>query len=211
MKKSILYLCLFIIWTLLVIGVDVKPLGVCGSSIGLSTINLWVHQWIGAHLFFYFITDWLGLVSIFICLFFGFLGLFQLIQRKKISKVDADVILLGIYYILVILCYIIFETIPINYRPILINGNMEVSYPSSTTLLVLSVMLTFNFQINKRLTNIKVKKAILLMANMYTYFMIIGRLISGVHWFSDIIGSILFSMALFSFYKALVHHFNKGD
>ena len=211
MKKSILYLCLFIIWTLFVIYVDVKPLGVCGSSIGLSTINLWVHQSIGVHMFLYHITDWLGLVAIFICLFFGFLGLFQLIQRKKLLKVDVDVILLGLYYILVILYYIIFETIPINYRPILINGNMEVSYPSSTTLLVLSVMLTFNFQINKRLTNIKIKKVILVMANMYTYLMIICRLISGVHWFSDIIGSILFSMALFSLYKAFVDHFSKGD
>lgn len=211
MKKSILYLCLFIIWTLFVIYVDVKPLGVCGSSIGLSTINLWIHQSIDVHMFLYHITDWLGLAPIFICAFFGFLGLFQLIQRKKLSKVDADVILLGIYYILVILCYLVFEKIPINYRPILINGNMEVSYPSSTTLLVLSVMLTFNFQINKRLTNIKIKKVILVMANMYTYLMIICRLISGVHWFSDIIGSILFSMALFSLYKAFVHYFSKGD
>ena len=211
MKKSILYLCLFIVWTLLVVYVDVKPLGVCNSTIGMSTINIFVHQWLGVDMSLYYITDWLGIIPILICLIFSFLGLIQLMQRKKISKVDNDIILLGLYYILVILCYFLFEKIAINYRPILINGHMEASYPSSTTLLVLSVMLTFDFQIKKRIKNMKFKKIILLVANMYTYLMVIGRLLSGVHWLSDIIGSILFSIALFSFYKALVYRLNKGD
>lgn len=211
MKKIILYFSLFVIWTLLVIYIDVKPLGVCGSTIGLSTINIWIHEWIGIHMYLYYLTDWLGLLPIILCLFFGFLGFFQLIQRRNISKVDIDIILLGLYYVIVILCYFVFEKIPINYRPVLINGNMEVSYPSSTTLLVLSVMLTFNFQIEKRIKYVKFKKTIMLISTIYTYFMIIGRLISGVHWFSDIIGSILFSKALFLLYKSSVQQFSKGD
>ena len=98
----------------------------------------------------YTITDWLGLVPIAVCIGFGMLGLMQWIRRKSITKVDRDILLLGGYYILVILGYLIFEMIPINYRPILIEGAMEASYPSSTTLLVLSVMPTLLFQINRR-------------------------------------------------------------
>ena len=90
----------------------------------------------------YTITDWLGLVPIFICLIFAGIGLAQLIQRKSLFRVDYDIIVLGIYYIIVIFGYLIFEMIPINYRPVLIDGFMEASYPSSTTLLVLSVMPT---------------------------------------------------------------------
>lgn len=40
--------------------------------------------------------------------------------------------------------------IPVNYRPVLIEGRLEASYPSSTTLLVVSVMPTLMFQAYRR-------------------------------------------------------------
>ena len=79
----------------------------------------------------YTITDWLGLVPIIICMCFGVLGFAQLVKHRSLLKVDTDILLLGAYYVLVILCYLLFEMVPINYRPILINGNLEASYPSS--------------------------------------------------------------------------------
>ena len=123
----------FIIWTLLIQRVDVRPLGVRGTNIGFATINCWFHKLTGVHMKIYTITDWLGLVPIFICVIFGVIGFVQWIKRRSIHKVDYDIILLGIYYILVIFGYLIFEMIPINYRPILIEGFLEASYPSSTT------------------------------------------------------------------------------
>ena len=136
----------FVIWTLLIQTVDVQPAGQNGTDIGFATINCWFHKVTGVHMAIYTITDWLGLVPIFICLIFAGIGLVQLIQRKSLFKVDADILVLGIYYIIVIFGYLIFEMIQINYRPVLIDGFMEASYPSSTTLLVLSVMPTFWFQ-----------------------------------------------------------------
>ena len=101
-------------------------------------------------------------------------------------------------------CYFIFEIIPINYRPILIEGFMEASYPSSTTLLVLSVMPTLGFQVNRRFGNVKVKKIFCAFVWIFSAFMVIGRLVSGVHWFTDIVGSIMLSTGLFCIYKAVV-------
>ena len=135
-------LVIFSIWTGLVQCLDVKPIGANNTDIGFSTLNSYFHQMTGVHMTLYTITDWLGLIPIFICVVFGGLGLVQLIKRKSLFKVDKDLILLGIYYFIVIMGYLIFEMIPINYRPILIEGRLEASYPSSTTLLVLSVMPT---------------------------------------------------------------------
>ena len=152
----------------------------------------------------YTITDWMGLVPIFICLIFAGVGLVQLIKRKSLFKVDRDIIILGIYYVVMILGYSIFEIIPINYRPILIGGVMEASYPSSTTLLVLSVMPTLVEQVNRRLSNVTLKRIIDVASIAFSTFMVIGRMISGVHWFTDIVGGVLLSAGLFVIYKAAV-------
>ena len=125
----------FVIWTVLIQRVDVQTLGVNGTDIGFATINCWFHQLTGVHMEIYTITDWLGLVPIFICMIFDGIGCVQLMKERSLFKVDYDIILLGIYYILVVFGYLIFEMIPINYRPILIEGFMEASYPSLTTLL----------------------------------------------------------------------------
>lgn len=194
----------FVIWTLLVQIVDVQPVGQNGTNVGFATFNSWFHQLTGVHMAIYIITDWLGLIPVFVCILFGSIGLMQLIQRRSLLKVDIDFIFLGIYYVIVIGGYLIFEMIPINYRPILIEGIMEVSYPSSTTLLVLSVMPTLVFQANRRLKHVEMKKMIQFLTILFSSFMVVGRLISGVHWFTDIIGSIFFSTGVFCIYKAMV-------
>ena len=157
----------------------------------------------------YTITDWLGLVPIFICMIFGVVGFVQLVKRKNLLKVDSDIIILGIYYIIVIMAYLIFEMIPINYRPIPIEGVMEASYPSSTTLLVLSVMPTLVEQSGRRINDKLIKKLITLFSGLFSLFMVIGRTISGVHWLTDIVGSVLLSIGLFYLYKGFVLKFSK--
>ena len=197
----------FVIWTILIQQVDVQPVGQNGTNIGFATVNTWFHRMTGVHMSVYTITDWLGLVPIVICMGFGILGLVQWIKRKKLTKVDSDIILLGFYYVLVILGYLIFEMIPINYRPIPIDGIMEASYPSSTTLLVLSVMPTFVFQVNRRAGQDSIKWMTAVISISFSLFMVIGRLIAGVHWMTDIIGSILLSSGLYILYRSCVLYF----
>lgn len=201
---SAVFILAFSLWTLMIVTVDVQPVGVNGTDIGLALINTRFHSAVGVNMTLYHITDWLGLVPVFVCMVFGLFGLGQLVKRRSLRKVDADIILLGIYYVIVIAGYLVFEMIPINYRPILIDGFMEASYPSSTTLLVLCVMPTLVFQSQRRLKSGKLKKLIFAVTVMFSVFMLIGRLMSGVHWVTDIIGSVFLSAGLFYIYKAVV-------
>ena len=193
-------LCAFFLWTILIQFIDVQVAGPNGATIGLATFNIWFHQLTGVHMTLYTITDWLGLVPIFICLCFGALGIVQLIKRRSLLRVDTDLILLGVYYVLVIFCYLIFEMIPINYRPILIEGRLEASYPSSTTLLVLSVMPTLKLQIERRSKSAAISGTVSIFVVLFSSFMVVGRLISGVHWATDIIGAVFFSLGLYLIY-----------
>ena len=206
-KKNLLigsiFLAMFAVWTALIQSVDVQPLGQNGTSIGFATFNCWFHHFTGVNMAIYTITDWMGLVPVVICLIFAGIGLVQLIKRRSLFRVDADIMILGVYFVIVFLAYAIFEMIPINYRPILIEGIMEASYPSSTTLLVLSVMPVLIEQIQRRLSGIGVKRIITIAAIAFSVFMVTGRLISGVHWFTDI-GGVLLSAGLFKLYKAAV-------
>ena len=199
----------FSLWTILIQYIDVQTAIPNGTSVGFATFNIWFHQITGVHMVIYNITDWLGLVPVFICFCFGILGFCQLVKRKSLLKVDIDIILLGIYYILVIFGYLFFEMVPINYRPILIDGILEASYPSSTTLLVLSVMPTLVFQVRRRTDKPKIKMTTYLFTAIFSSFMVIGRLIAGVHWATDIIGAVFLSTGLFMMYKTAVIFFEK--
>ena len=194
----------FVLWTVLIVKADVRPVGVNGTNVGFAAVNTWFHCLTGVHMGIYSLTDWLGLVPIAVCIGFGLLGLSQWIRRKSLLKADRDILLLGAYYILVILGYLIFEMIPINYRPILIDGAMEASYPSSTTLLVLSVMPTLLLQVNRRAKSRTVRRTTAALVVLFSAFMVIGRLICGVHWLTDIVGAVLLSAGLFCLYRAAV-------
>ena len=170
----------FLLWTALIRCVDVQAAGPNGTKVGFATFNLWFHHLTGVHMTVYTITDWMGLVPIAV----------------------PDILLLGLYYVLVILAYLIFEMIPINYRPILIGGALEASYPSSTTLLVLSVMPTLVFQVGRRCERKTVTRAVSIIVVLFSAFMVIGRAVSGVHWATDIVGSVLLSFGLFKLYQS---------
>ena len=196
-------LVVFVAWTLLVKAVDVRPIGPEGSKIGFSAFNSLVHRAVGVNMSLYVITDWLGLVPIATVLGFAALGLCQLIKRKSLLKVDRSIIILGGFYVVVAAVFLLFEVLAVNYRPVLIEGNLEASYPSSTTMLVLCVMPTAVMQLSSRIKSQPVKLALTLLIIVFIAFMVIGRILSGVHWITDIIGGALLSAGLVGIYRAL--------
>ncbi len=206
-KSFIASMCLlaaFVLWTLAICFVDVRAIGPQGSSVGFAGINVFFHALTGVHFSLYNITDWLGLVPIFVCVSFGIFGLVQWIKRKSIRKVDFDLLVLGGFYIVTISAYLFFESVVINYRPVLINGYLEASYPSSTTLLVLCVMPTAIMQLGNRIKNKVLRNIISVTIIAFITFMVIGRLFSGVHWLTDIVGGTLLSAGLVMLYRAMM-------
>lgn len=202
-------LAAFVLWTVAVCYIDVQAVGPRGSCVGFATANRFVHNLTGVNMMLYVITDWLGLVPIAVCLGFAIFGLFQWINRKHFLKVDFSILVLGVFYIVTMAIYILFEFVVINRRPTLIDGYLETSYPSSTTMLVLCVMPTALMQFNAYIKNNFIRKAVIFVVVVFIVFMVAGRLISGVHWLSDIIGGAIVSSGLVLMYHSVCKCFIK--
>ena len=209
MKRRRLYIALgllaaFALWTVAIGLIDVEPIGPQGSTVGFAALNSFVHNLTGTHMTLYAVTDWLGLVPVAFGFGFATLGLVQWVKRKSILKVDGSILILGIFYIVTLGAYLFFELYVVNYRPVLIEGYLEASYPSSTTLLVLCVMPTAMIQLRQRIKRSVLRRCVCVAIAAFIVFMVVGRLISGVHWLTDIIGGILLSAGLVMAYDFLI-------
>ena len=186
--------------------VDVEPVGAAGTSVGLSHMNRFVFELTGVNMVWYNITDWLGLAAIFAAFLFAATGLVQVIKRRSILKVDKEILALGGLYILVIGIYVLFENVIVNYRPIIMPGcsNPEASFPSSHTMLVCVIMGSTIIIIGKYIKKKSLCTVIRGMCAAVIAVTVVGRLISGVHWFTDILGGLLISTFLLALYSALI-------
>ena len=200
--KSTAFIAAFIGWTVALRYVDVRPIGPNGSLVGFATLNGFVHRLTGVCMPIYTITDWLGLVPVAIGFAFAFLGLIQWIKRKHILRVDWNILMLGVFYLLMLVAYLLFESVVINYRPVLINGYLEASYPSSTTLLTLCVIPTTMWQLHRRIKRPVFRYIIQTILILFMLFMVVGRLLAGVHWITDIVGGILLGGGMLFLYDA---------
>lgn len=197
---------LFLLFTVAVMYVDRKPIGPEDSVVGFASINGFMHQTIGVHAIWDKITDLIAAVAILPSVVFAALGLQQLIQRKNLWKVDADLLLLGAFYVLTAAVYVIFEFFIVNYRPVLEDGVLEASYPSSHTVLAVCFLATAMLQFRRRIQNTAVWQAVLIIGGIMLAIAVIGRLLSGVHWFTDIAAGVLLGASLVMLYVSLVQY-----
>lgn len=198
------FLIAFVVWTVLVCLIDLQAIGPQGSVVGFAGINGAFHKFTGVHMAIYDLTDLLSIIPLAIVAAFGLLGVAQWIKGKSLKAVDYDIWVLGGFYVVVMAVFLLFEKLDVNFRPILIEGVLEASYPSSTTMLAMCVLPTTMLQLNSRLKNRGLRICVLVVLGLFTAFMVIGRLISGVHWLTDIIGGALFSTGLLLLYNAFV-------
>jgi len=207
-KKQILTIIILflvcIIYTVLVKFYDTNAIGPKNTIVGFSALNALFSNLTGYNEFFYKLTEYLGFVPFVIVGFYGVTGLLQLIKRKNLLKVDKRLLFLGGFYLVVLLIYVFFEHVIINYRPFLIDNELEASYPSSHTMLALCVCLS-SLLINKHyIKNKKVLKGINIAIVILMFILVIGRVLSGAHWITDIIGGIIISAFLVYTYEYLI-------
>ena len=197
---------LFALLIVLLRCVDGEAIGAAGTSVGLSHLNRFVFELTGVNMVWYNITDWLGLAAIIAAFLFAVTGLVQLIKRRSILKVDKEILALGGLYILVIGIYVLFENVIVNYRPIIMPGcsNPKASFPSSHTMLVCVIMGNTIIIIGKYIKKKSLCMVIRGICAAVIAVTVVGRLISGVHWFTDILGGLLISTFLLALYFALI-------
>lgn len=201
-RTSLLAL-LFIMFTLAVINVDVQKIGPEGSEVGFAFINGPVHDALPVNDLFYRLTTFLGYLALLAVLGYGAVGVWQLMKRRSLKKVDSQLISLGIFFVLVIFCYVLFEKLVINYRPVILDEGLEASYPSSHTLLALCVFGAMMVPYPKLFSE-KQLSLVRAAAGALAVLSVVGRLLSGVHWLTDIVGAVLLSAALLSGYVSML-------
>lgn len=197
---------LFFLFTALVMTVDVQPIGPNGSTVGLASINGAFRDALGTtesyNELWYNISELAGLIPLATAGCFAIFGLCQAIKRKSLFKVDSHLFVLAGFYAALLLAYVGFEIIEINFRPVLIEGELEASYPSSHTMLSIGIMTTAIFELHELIKN---KKALLIIFDVVciavALTVLLGRLLSGVHWLTDIIAGILIVSALICLYR----------
>ena len=204
---------LFALLIILVRFVDVQAIGPEETRIGLSHLNRFAFEMLGVHMLWYEITDWLGIAAIFTAFLFAVAGLAQWVKRKSIWKVDGEILVLGGLYLILIGLYVLFELAVVNYRPIVMPGSShpEASFPSSHTMLVCVIMGSAILLLGKYVKSDVLSTVLRVICAAIIAITVIGRLISGVHWFTDILGGILISVMLLNLYAEILERIEKRN
>ena len=192
---------LSIVFTILVKTVNVAPIGPNGSSVGFASINRAFSELVGVNMTWYEITEWLGLLPITFAAGYAVFGLVQLIRRRSLLKVDPGILALGGLFLVAFILYVVFDMVAINYRPVLIDGALDPSFPSSHTMLILCICFGIAL-LNLTAYRGTLPKVINIVAIILAIVILTGRILSGTHWLTDIIGGLLFANALLTFYCA---------
>ena len=213
-KLFVTLLVLTVAWIVIVKSVDVANSGPNNTEIGLSSVNTGFRD-----LFFdkaneyfeqiYKITEYLGYLALLVCGCMGCVGLYQLIKRKSLLKVDRPIIVTGVLYVVTIGLYVLFEKVIINFRPVIMEGETEpeASFPSSHTMLIIvvmgSVVMLASYYFKQKNTVLcgVLCWIVQAVAVFLAVAMIAGRMICGVHWLTDIIGGVLISLTLLALYS----------
>ncbi len=202
--QPVIMLTVFLLFTILTAMVDYKPIGPRGSEVGLAAVNGFLHSYFGYNDLFYVLSKLLGYICFLIPVVNLGVAIRDIYRKKSLFKVGPDVIGAFCVYVLMALCYILFDTVVLNCRPVLMDGQLEASYPSSHTLLAVTLTLTAALQLNFRDRNLERKSRNQKILAALGILVVVTRFLSGVHWFTDIVGGVLLGLTLAALYVPLV-------
>ena len=204
----------FIVWTILVKTIDMSYIDNVGY-IGFSHFNFQVNNFVVEYVrieTFDKLSD-IGLyLSFAVVLTFGVIGIVQWIKRKSIKKVDSILFALLAIYVITVIEYFIFEIVKINYSPLSTAEELHASYPSSHVLFFIIFVMT---GVLAMFEYVKVHKAIkvttISFAALVSLVYVVVRLLSGQHFFTDIVGGLFLSASIIALFIALKLDFVKVE
>ncbi len=204
MMAAAILAAFFVLFIILVKTVDVAAIGPNDTKVGFSGINAAVSGAFGYNGFFYKLTQILGYLSIVIALVFAEEGIEQLIRRRSFKAIDGEIIVTGALYVLTAIVYLFFEIVKVNYRPVIMPGDAapEASFPSSHTVLACVILIGAVIFCRRYLANKKLAKIFTVAFSVTAGVTVLGRILAGVHWFTDVIGGLIISAALIVAYAA---------
>ena len=199
------FFVLFLILIVLLKAVDVELDANTGKEIGLSSVNFAARDAIGERFGLYDLTEYLGYLAILVAACFAVWAVVRFFfARFDLRKTGLDFAVLAGLYAAVICFYVLFELWVVNYRPLLLEGKAEASFPSSHTMLAITVFVSAGRILYRRFV-LRVSPVLFsLPFYLLAAFVTVARLLSGVHWLTDILGGVLLAAALlflFSFFS----------
>ena len=199
-------LALFLALLLALGTVDIADIGPMETKVGLSSLNQSARDALGESGSMYKISKLLGYLALLLAAGFALLGLAQWLRRKSLKKVDRALWALCALYVVTAALYVFFEKAVINYRPVLMEGETfpEPSFPSTHTMLACVIFCSAAMVCGQYLEKPALRKAARIACVVLAAVTVVCRLLSGVHWLTDILGGLLLSAALLSLFAAVV-------
>ncbi len=194
---SFVLFTIFVGFTLMVALVDV-------DQVGLSHLNQFVWQKLGRNVIWEHITDWLGYLVILLVLGIVAWQIVQAFRRKNLMRIDQNLLVFDVVCAILVAFYAFFEFVVINYRPELVDGVAKASYPSSHVMLFATIIPLLIWQVWHYFKTKPWRIVLTVLMILVAVLGVIGRLLSGVHWFTDILAGLIISGCMGCLYQTFV-------
>lgn len=207
-KNSIIGLSFLGLFLLLIILLqfDKNIITISGKEVGLSHINDLIDYKSNKKLDI--ISDILLYTSFIVAIAGVVIGLYQLITRKSLFKVDSFIIIFGIFLVAAVILWILFDyVIKINYRPL--NPN-EGSFPSTHVLLTVFLTNVGGLMLAKYCKNTTLIIVAYVVSLLFIILVVLFRILSGMHYITDVFGGLFLGFSLSYLFNGIKIYIENG-
>lgn len=184
---------LFLLLIVFLLTVDVGY-AVSHAPVGLSTVNGFVFEAIGENPEWEMVSFVLLIISVLLMCAQGLCIFIKMIRTRKLWEMVA----VGHAWFLALAFYALFEPCIVNYRPVLENGELAASFPSSHTLISVVLFGVMAVWLAYLLPRSVKKYVIIALLGAAVFISALARLMMGVHWFTDVLGGMLLGAMIVS-------------
>lgn len=192
----------FSVWTVLIKTVDVRAVGADGVVVGLAGLNDWWWGLCGTKAVAKLLSDLVGYLVLVLLVGLAVWQVVVAIRGRSLRLARHWWVLDGVIVALLV-CYLVFELVVVNGRPLLVDGALKASYPSTHTLLFAVVLPLVAATVWREINNRPLRFTVAAVCGVLLVAGVILRAIAGVHWLSDIIGGLFLAATLVFTYLAL--------